>query len=435
MDKSPPITNPIIPSSEAKPSWTKSKTGESQIQYGSIQDDVPLIGYESTNRCSRCLRFLTTLTIEPAMFLFMFGFMINMSCLSNLIMDKACLYYYNYTEELCNNISFYPIEKTNLEKLSNNYMLYSQVLSLIAALVMIFIAPWSDRYGRKIPLIAACIGTILSDVGTLLWVIYFESDIAYCILLRLPSEITGGFICFLTIVYSHVADVTSEKNRTMKYTTVEIAMMLALSVGGLAGGELLEYYGYFYVYLTGTIFHVLAALWVVFVLEETVGVGEVVPWKDKRRNFFRSDSISRSWLASVKPRENKGRAKIWMYFLSMCIVILTYEVFGTLGFTYAHHIYNWNPSKYNIVNTSFSLTQFLLMFFIVPLFLKVFKFSDPVLGIYGTISMMTKNFLLAFAKYKVLVYYLGTAAGILSGFTNLAIRTGLSKIVDKEEIG
>ncbi|GBL95792.1 hypothetical protein AVEN_716-1 [Araneus ventricosus] len=416
---------------------TPLKSYEGNIQYGSINEKDPLLAVEEVelNKCVRISFCLRSLTIEPIVFLFSFGFIMNLSCLSNMMMNKGCLYYFNYSSSVCNNLSHYPSEKTDVEILANNYSMYYNLMGLIGALMMVFIAPWSDKYGRKLPLFLAITGTILSDIGLALCTYNYESQLYFVVLARIPSEIFGGFICILTIIYSHASEVSSKKTRTMKYTFLEIAFNLGMALGGLCGGLVYRYYGYFYIYVIGFVLHVMCLPWLLLIVEETTGLDSTATWKEKSSDLFVCESLLKGWKASVRARPNKGRCLILLYFASMCVIMLSYESLGSIAYIYVQHIYNWDPTTYNTVNTIFSLTTMVVLGISIPLLVRIFKVSDFALGLTGVFSMMAKYTIFAFAHYGIYLYYLGNAAGFLSGLVSLAVRSSVSKIADRDELG
>lgn len=326
---------PISPSIQRKKDiarvQTPLKKDDCNIQYGGVskseEDDAQLIdtGDRIESKCTKLYGILTTLTIEPVLFTFMLAFFINMCNLTNMMMDKGCLFHMNYSTEICNNLSYHKSEKNKVEILANNYALYSNLTSFIGAFMMTFIAPWSDKYGRRLPLLVAVVGAVLADVGILLCTIYFESRLEYLILSRLPMEMTGGFICTLAIVFSHASETSSEKNRTLKYTSLEIALGLGMSFGMLTGGFLYRYYGYIYVYSTVTVLHVLCFLWTLFIVEETRGLDVNVKWNKKIKDFFSCQSFKSGIVTTCRAREGNHRPLILLLMISMCMIVLNYE--------------------------------------------------------------------------------------------------------------
>ncbi|GIY43407.1 uncharacterized protein CEXT_808951 [Caerostris extrusa] len=351
------------------------KNDQGNIQYGSVDADIALTYSDAMkpNKFIRICMLFKSLTIEPIMFSFSFAFVMNLSCLSNMMIDKGCVTYFNYSKEICGNLSAYPDAKDNVEKLATDYSMYFTMMSLIGAVAMIFIAPWSDKYGRKLPLFAAFFGITLSDIGLMICSWSLNSQMIYVVLSRIPGEIFGGFICVMTIIYSHASEVSSGARRTCKYTTVEIFFAMGMGLGGFCGGWVYHYYGYFYIYAIATAIHVACLPWIVFVVQETTGQNSRATWREKIRNFFVCENLLKGWKAAVRSRENSGRALILLLFGSMCVIVLTYESLSSIAFIYVHHIYDWKSTTYNNVNTIFTLSQIVVLSIIMTLLIRFFQ--------------------------------------------------------------
>ncbi|XP_035209187.1 proton-coupled folate transporter-like isoform X4 [Stegodyphus dumicola] len=286
-----------------------------------------------SSKCSRCFQIFKSLRIEPVMFLFMFSFILNSTCLTNMIMEKGCLYYLNYSKEICSNLSYYKDQRDSVEILANNYNLYLDMLAPIGATVVIFLAPWSDKYGRKPPLILALFGFFVNDVGIILCTIYFYSALEYIILSSLATQLTGGFIAVMTVIYSHSSEVSSAASRSQKYTYLQIAFGIAVTLGALAGGQLYRYYGYTVVYSTMASGHLMAILWVIIFVPETAGLDSNVSFWHKMRDLCSSQNFTSGFKSTLKHRDNNGRTRLWFLLLSSCTVAITYEgnIFGFLN--------------------------------------------------------------------------------------------------------
>ncbi|XP_035209185.1 proton-coupled folate transporter-like isoform X2 [Stegodyphus dumicola] len=387
-----------------------------------------------SSKCSRCFQIFKSLRIEPVMFLFMFSFILNSTCLTNMIMEKGCLYYLNYSKEICSNLSYYKDQRDSVEILANNYNLYLDMLAPIGATVVIFLAPWSDKYGRKPPLILALFGFFVNDVGIILCTIYFYSALEYIILSSLATQLTGGFIAVMTVIYSHSSEVSSAASRSQKYTYLQIAFGIAVTLGALAGGQLYRYYGYTVVYSTMASGHLMAILWVIIFVPETAGLDSNVSFWHKMRDLCSSQNFTSGFKSTLKHRDNNGRTRLWFLLLSSCTVAITYEVFTNINYVYAHHMYGWDPAIYSEMWTIFSFSEMIVVLGCTSLFIQVFKLTDPVLGIIGSVSIIGKNIFIALA-YELWLYYLSNIFGFLNGLANLAVRSLISKLVDKEELG
>lgn len=314
---------------------TSSEKSEKNIQkdeakgYGAIDGNLLLPNedgaVEEHSRARKFFNLLKSLRIEPVMFLFMFSFILNTTCLTNMMMDKGCLYYFNYSKNICDHIFDHKDERDNVEILANNYNLYLNLMAPISAIVVIFTAPWSDKYGRKIPLAIALFGFFLNDIGIILCTIYFDSGLGFIMLSNLPTQLSGGFICVMTVIYSHSSEVSTSDSRSMKYTTLQISFGLAVTLGALAGGQIYNYFGYLTLYITVASGHLLAILWVIFLVPETQGLDKDVGFKTKIRDLFSSENFVDGFKTCLRRREDNGRVRLWLLLLSSCTIAITYE--------------------------------------------------------------------------------------------------------------
>ncbi|XP_071034459.1 probable peptidoglycan muropeptide transporter SLC46 isoform X1 [Parasteatoda tepidariorum] len=408
--------------------------GEDLTHYGST-DQQTLIPPANAKHVKYC-RILSSLRIEPVMFLFMFSFILNTTCLTNLMMDKGCLYYLNYSKHICDNLhnKTFKNESDNVEILANTYNLYLNMLAPIGAFVVIFLAPWSDKHGRNPLLISALTGFLLNDIGIILCTIYFDSPLYFILISNLPTQISGGFISVMTCIYSHVSEVSTTELRSMKYTSLQISFGLAVTLGALVGGQLYNFFGYKCVFSTMAVGHVCAILWVVLFVPETRGLDVRVSLRRKIRDLTISQNFTDGLRTCIKFRENHGRFQLWLLLLSSCTIALTYEVYTNIAYVYTHHMYKWNPTIYSEYWAAFSFTEMIVFLVCSSVFIKVFKFSDPLIGIIGSVSIIGKNVFLAFA-YELWLFYISNIFGFLNGMGNLAVRSLISKIVPENELG
>ncbi|XP_042900405.1 proton-coupled folate transporter-like [Parasteatoda tepidariorum] len=397
---------------------------------------INVLKSNNLSRTSKCLEIICSLRIEPVMFLFMFSFILNTTCLTNLMMDKGCRFYYKYPKNVCDDIhNDSNIKASNdVEILANNYNLYLNFLAPISACVVIFLAPWSDKYGRKPLLISALFGFFLNDIGVILCTIYFDSGLEFIVISNLPTQFSGGFIAVSTIIYSHISEVSDTESRSLKYTFLQIAFGVAVTLGALAGGQLYKLHGYLGVFITMAVGHFLAVVWVVFLVPETRGLDSKVGLKKKLKDLFSSENFTDGLKTCIRRRENGGRCCLWLLLLSSCTIALTYEVYTDIAYVYTHHMYKWNPTIYSQMWAIFSFSEMIVVFICTFVFIKVFKFSDPLIGIIGSVSIIGKNIFLAFA-FELWLYYLSNIFGNLNGLGNLAVRSLISKLVAEEEMG
>ncbi|XP_071034460.1 proton-coupled folate transporter isoform X3 [Parasteatoda tepidariorum] len=291
----------------------------------------------TVNRCSvtgRSFKFIKSMRIEPVMFLFMFSSVLNSTFLTNLIMDKGCLLHYNYSQNVCDNLHNQSNEmhRNKVEMIANNYNLYLSFLVPVGAFMVIFLAPWSDKYGRKPLLIYGLIGFVINDMGIILCTIYFHSKLEYVLLSNLFAQLNGGFICIHTTINSYTSEMSDSETRSLKFMLLHIAFELGVTLGALSGGLLYTFYSYNGVFVTMTVCHVLTILWVLFLIPETRGQVVQADLLKKLNDLCSIRHFTNGMKICLKRRENSGRLYLWLLLLSGCCFQLSYmgNIFGFL---------------------------------------------------------------------------------------------------------
>ncbi|KAG8197166.1 hypothetical protein JTE90_011326 [Oedothorax gibbosus] len=380
------------------------------------------------------LNFVKDMKIELVMFLYMFSSVVRMVSTTTMILDKACLSNLNFTAEVCANLSHHPVEKTASEKLANNVSVgHGLILMLPACFISAFIGSWSDKYGRKVPLIIALVGVILDDLGATLCATFMKSRAEFIFIPAVFCGLSGGMISVMTVLYSYASDITTFGQRTIKYAVLEMSFGISMPLGQLVGGWLYAYAGYTPVFLVAVGGHLFALFFVLFVLRETKGLDNTDPWSVKFKNLFSFTPVIDSIKATMKSRPNKGREQILLLIVAMSITVLSYASAGSVSFLYAHHQYDWNNTQYSTVSAIFSIMGIVVMMVVVPVF-KWLRLGDALLGVVGNASILAKYVTMGFA-IKPGLYYLAHLLGLLGGVGTLAGRSRISKVTSKDDLG
>lgn len=107
------------------------------------------------------------ITVEPTMFLYMLAYMITSVMEQAFFVYKACTVDHGYSAEICNNIqdkNYTDINKKVQITVSTFYQ-WNNVLGHIVPIVLAFyLGAWSDKRGRKIPLLMGLVGKLYYSV-------------------------------------------------------------------------------------------------------------------------------------------------------------------------------------------------------------------------------------------------------------------------------
>ena len=117
--------------------------------------------------------------------------------IQNLYLQKVCLVNFHLNETDCN-----PHNKTSVldidpadevQRYVSDLNIYGSLIENLPNVVFVlFLGPWSDKNGRKVPMMAPLVGHLLS-VGLYMANFYFKSWPAeYILLASIPLGLCGG---------------------------------------------------------------------------------------------------------------------------------------------------------------------------------------------------------------------------------------------------
>lgn len=222
---------------------------------------------------------MATISVEPVMLLDGLAYANMVVLVENLQIDKICHISLNYSAEICANVSQYPdIRKAQQQEVSVFSMYNAIIMSILPLFFILFMGAWSDKYGRKVPLCASMLGHILYSGGYLInsWVWHWPVE--YLLVVGLLESLGGGAVSFLTAANSYISDVTSEESRTSRVGLANSIWFLGGPIGTLMGTYIYKAGGYQVLFGTSLAMHIVATLYIIFLLPESHG-----PFADKQR--------------------------------------------------------------------------------------------------------------------------------------------------------
>ena len=198
-------------------------------------------------RLYRKCRNARIVTVEPALFLFYFAFLIYGPI-------HQQYYYLRYGLQLLENTSF-PFPNSSfclnssmvdqyagngthkkVESFSVHLVLFAQLANRIpAVLVTILTGPLSDKFGRKPVIIAVGIGKTLQAAITAV-IVHFQLNPYYFILANFFSGIFGDRPAIMGGSYAYLADISTLKWRSLRFGILEASMASGALLGQFLGG-------------------------------------------------------------------------------------------------------------------------------------------------------------------------------------------------------
>ncbi|XP_064479481.1 probable peptidoglycan muropeptide transporter SLC46 [Ornithodoros turicata] len=367
--------------------------------------------------------FLLVYTMSYAMRLFI---------TQDLLLTKTCLYHFRLDPFLCANVSNWTETKDSIERVANNYSLFMLLVQLTpAAVLSIFLGPWCDKYGHKIPIFMATMGGVFQDLGTIYTVVDMGAPLYANVLCSLPNGFSGGLVCVLTAVCSNASLSSQGPLRTLQFLIVLMSAMIGMACGQLAAGHVFRSGGYLPVFAMSAGMLLACLLWVALVIKNPP-TAHKADCKTMCKDLLQVRNFVNGILVVGRTRTHKGRAQILLLMSSMCTILFVSEGTRGINFFYAKKMYDWDVSKYSDINAGFLFLRMVSVSVFVILANVLLRLSDCTIALIGICCGIMQSVSTALARNEIL-FYVSYLLGTLDASAPIGIKSHASKLLDRDE--
>ncbi|XP_055949738.1 proton-coupled folate transporter-like [Argiope bruennichi] len=374
-------------------------------------------------------------TVEPYLFFCLLGYTARLVSFQSLLMDRSCRNIYEFGDEICGDLDKHLNEKLKSSTSGNN--LYTGVMllgSLPAAIVAVFLGPWSDKYTRKYPMIMSATGMFLEALASAILTFFPGVSPIWYVAASIFTGLSGGFIISVSSAASYISDITDERSRAGRFAVVEFANICAIVIGNLIGGQIYKSYGYLEVLAISPISFGCAILYAIIFIKETKSPIPKERICEVMRDLLRLDNIKQSYNTCSKKRPGSIRLQIWLL-----IYISFWQRFTDMGmvsilFSFTNKMYEWDVTDVSNASIYFYIVNAIVTVVFIPVMSNKLKLHEAALGFCGMLSMLSKVFVTSLA-FKEFLFYFAWFSGTLSTASYISVKSRLSKLVRKEELG
>lgn len=409
-----------------------------------VSERTPLIpgGRDNSDASPSCWSsvkgFLRTITVEPALSMFFLGYGMENVFITNLWIDKICRFHFDYSEEVCRAIDSgkYPEEQMNVQKTTAVYNMYAHIAQYLPAVfVVLLLGTWSDKRGRRLPIIVPFLGYFLTSLSVTAVSYFWTLPPTYLLLAYLPLSFTGGLMGVYAGVYPYLTAVTTQRARTTRISFLAVVILGSATIGIASGIGAFKHFGYVGVFGSQATLIGCSIVYSLLVLKERPE-GDVTaesPWSGGVLHVLSPSYLKETLLVAFKRRSGGKRGDILGHIVIMMIMVFVAGSYKYI-FLYTRKKFQWDEktfSIYAIVDTPLSA---LGMLTILPYLSYRWKVDDCILGLMGGISMLFSNVIKATAPAPWFMY-LASAVGMCLDQVTAASRGAVSKLVDTSEAG
>ena len=220
------------------------------------------------------------------------------------------------------NSTYYFLEQ-EAQKASAHFNLYAySASSAIAILVVFAYGPMSDRLGRRVPFILTAIGSCVKMTLVVLTVA-FNWPLYVLIIAGLLDSLCGGYLAYMMVVFSYIADISTRENRAFRITLAEAIFGISNAISQICLGYVIKYVGFLYAFIIMLGLTILNLLYIMcFVRESRRVSGDFNP----TTICDRAKEIINVWMAN----DGNGRRGS-MFIILTSLLFFSTSLFGTFS--------------------------------------------------------------------------------------------------------
>ncbi|XP_059139026.1 proton-coupled folate transporter-like [Physella acuta] len=341
----------------------------------------------------------------------------------------------------CDYLTELPLLESPVQARSATFLMIHRILvSVPAAFLGLLCGAWSDRTGRKPPMIIPSLGSILAVLLYILGVLLVKHTLMIIMIGGFVQGALGKSSVITMAVNSYISDTTSDEDRSRMLGQLLAMNFFGLIIGSALAGALQDLTN-----LQTTLgvvigFHSASMLTVVIFVKEASDKNSSREKEFKRGNrdmlsFLSLQSVKDSVRALVKPREEGKRTLVIVAFMAMFLnqTCKVGEQDVTVLFVQKAPL-SWQPSGYGYLLSVDCAGMGLCLLLLLPVLSSFFKLSDVTIVLLGLGFKLMRNVATGFCTLTWMVYVsvlVSSPVGVISSGS----RSILSKAVCDDETG
>lgn len=295
---------------------------------------------------------------------------------------------------------------------STYYGYFISLYSFMLFFASPFLGYLSDRFGRRPILLIALCGAGLDYL-----LMAFAPNLVILFIGRVISGLTGAS---MTVAFSYIADVSTDKNRTTNFGMIGAAFGVGFVVGPALGG-LLGSYGHNLPFIVAATMSLSNFLFGLFVLPESLPV-------EKRKKTIELKKLNPISSVMTALFYSPAAILIWAFFL----INLAGQSHPSIWALYTHYKFQWSPRdiglSLTVVGIAFGIGQGYTTRLIAP------KIGELKSVIYGSIVLVA-NFLLYALVTKSWMLYAATSLLLFTSIVMPSLQSMITKGTPSQEQG
>lgn len=399
----------------------------------------PKMHEESWSRARKCCGWMRHITVEPTMFLYMMAYMVTSVVEQAFFVHKSCRVNHGYSEEVCSKLDQNATIKADVQVTVSEFHQWNNIAGHVVPIVLaLFFGNWSDRRGRKMPLVVGLIGKFIYSFMVVINSLISTWDLNMIIYTAtLPMGMLGGDVAIFGSCFTYISDISTVQQRTLRITILDVAYLSTMPTGVALGSYLFSHVvnsSYTIMFTINASMLALAILYSLVRLEwQTSPAQRPLAGANFLVDFFDRKHVVATMKTLLKKRPRHGRLQLWILLLGMALYTFQRDE-KAMSFLYTQLMFEWNVEKFSQFRTFQSLLFVLAMLIGVPIMSKLMGIKDTIMVAIGAIAHAAGRAVFAYAHLPEL-FYVGAAVAALGPIVAPVLRSMTSKLVPIEERG
>nr|XP_053653493.1 proton-coupled folate transporter-like [Cherax quadricarinatus] len=403
---------------------------------------------------ARLVTALKAITVEPVM-------LVDGACkeamllfTENVQLNKICSVNLGFSPEVCANLSAHPEESVRVQREFSIFTFYNSIIiSVLPLIYVLFMGAWSDKYGRKIPILVTVVGHVMFAGGYLLsnWQTSWPVEVIYFV--TFLEALGGTNAGILSSTVSYISDISKEAQRTSRISTANSMWFLGGPLGTLVGALVIKYSDYNMALGLVLLAYFLTGIYIVVFIKESHGPfakkklqakGSITDDSNFTKrdvkittmvvDFFNWRRVVESFKTAFRRREGNARA---ILLAVMTANMIRRMARGFFMYLFVRRALQWDATDYGYWITYRNLMAALGSLFLVPFLTKLLSFTDASLVVIATVSMIGEYvcYGLVSGPAQTFLMWLGPPAGLISNAIVISLKSMSTKLVKSEEKG
>ncbi|XP_050597659.1 thymic stromal cotransporter homolog [Bombus affinis] len=393
----------------------------------------------SSQKWRKYFRWMEKVSVEPTMWLYMMAFMITSVVEQAFFVYKACRVDHGYSEEICANLKDNATINTKVQVTVSSFHQWNNIAGHVVPIILaLFFGNWSDRRGRKLPLIIGLLGKFIysfmvvinsmMDTWDLNTIVYTAS---------LPMGMLGGDVAIFGSCFAYISDISSVQQRTLRITILDVVYLSTMPTGVALGSYLYSNVvksSYTIMFSINSTLLALAILYSLVRLKwQTLPQQQSLAGTNLLTDYFDKKHVMATVRTMTKNRPNHGKLHLWLLLVIMMLYTFQRDE-KPMSFLYTQLKFKWDVRKFSNFRTFQSATFVIAMLIGVPVMSKLMGIRDTVMVAIGAIAHASGRVIFVLAEIPEL-FYVGAAVAALGPIVAPVLRSMTSKLVPVDERG